>query len=78
LKVEDTVGEVYAVGVHPAASGRGLGRLLMEAGLARLRDRRVEAVTLYVEADNLPAVSLYRSLGFTDHTIDVQYARTDA
>lgn len=78
LKVEDTVGEVYAVGVHPAASGRGLGRLLMEAGLARLRDRRVEAVTLYVEADNLPAVSLYRSLGFTDHTIDVQYSRTDA
>lgn len=78
LKVEDTVGEVYAVGVHPAAGGRGLGRLLMEAGLTRLRERSVEAITLYVEADNVPAVSLYRSLGFTDHTIDVQYARTDA
>ncbi|KQM15752.1 hypothetical protein ASF83_07425 [Plantibacter sp. Leaf171] len=78
LKIEETVGEVYAVGVHPAAGGRGLGRLLMEAGMARLRDRAVDAVTLYVEADNVPAVSLYRSLGFTDHTIDVQYARTDA
>jgi len=76
LKIEGTVGEVYAVGVHPAAGGHGLGRLLMEAGLARLQERSVESVTLYVEADNIPAVSLYRSLGFTDHTIDVQYART--
>ncbi|MGK9146332.1 mycothiol synthase [Plantibacter flavus] len=76
LKIEDGLGEVYAVGVHPAAGGRGLGRLLMEAGLARLREREVDSVSLYVEADNVPAVSLYRSLGFTDHTVDVQYART--
>lgn len=80
LKIEDMgehrIGEIYAVGVHPAAGGRGLGRLLMEAGLSRVQERHVDSVTLYVEADNVPAVSLYRSLGFTDHTIDVQYART--
>ncbi|WP_245570997.1 mycothiol synthase [Glaciibacter superstes] len=68
-------GEIYVIGIHPDAAGRGLGRVLMNAGLARLRDRGVTTATLYVEADNASAVHLYRSLGFTDHTVDVQYRR---
>jgi len=68
-------GEVYVVGVSPEWSGHGLGRRLMTAGLERLRQRGVTRATLYVEADNAPAVRLYRSLGFTDRTVDVQYRR---
>jgi len=81
LKIEEAeagaprVGEIYVIGVHPDAAGRGLGRTLMNAGLARLRERGCEAAALYVEADNEPAVRLYRSLGFTDFTVDVQYRR---
>lgn len=75
LKVEDDLGEIYVLGVSPDASGRGLGRTLTNAGLSRLRDRGVSTAALYVEADNEPAVRLYRSVGFTDHTIDVQYRR---
>ncbi|MCP2030149.1 mycothiol synthase [Okibacterium sp. HSC-33S16] len=71
LKIEGELGEVYVVGVD--APGRGLGRSLMQAGLERMRDRGCTTAALYVEADNVPAVKLYRSLGFTDHTIDVQY-----
>jgi mycothiol synthase len=71
---EETVGEFYAVGVSPDAQGSGLGRRLVNAGLARLRSRGIRAASLYVEADNLPAVALYRSVGFVDHTIDIQYA----
>ncbi|MDY7541391.1 MULTISPECIES: mycothiol synthase [unclassified Cryobacterium] len=77
LKLEQGAaeGEIYVVGVSAEWSGRGLGRRLMTAGLERLRQRGVTQATLYVEADNGPAVRLYRSLGFTDRTVDVQYRR---
>jgi mycothiol synthase len=82
LKVEEPdaegtrQGEIYVIGVHPDAAGRGLGRILMQAGLRRLRERGCTTAALYVEADNAGAVHLYRSLGFVDHTIDVQYRRS--
>ncbi len=79
LKVEPEnphSGEIYAIGVHPESSGKGIGRRLMDAGLARLDTIGATSATLYVEADNTAAVALYRSLGFTEHTIDVQYLRT--
>ena len=82
LKVDDSeagtaeLGEIYVLGVDPALAGRGLGRILLAAGLRRLAARGCTGAGLYVEADNDAAVHLYRSLGFTDHTIDVQYRRT--
>lgn len=80
LKVEadgdgERTGEFYAVGVAPSAQGTGLGRGLVNAGLARLAAQGIRISSLYVEADNTAAVRLYRSVGFTDHSIDIQYAR---
>ncbi len=72
---EPALGEVYVLGVDPAAHGRGLGRVLTLAGLHHLRDRGLDAVLLYVEADNAPAVRVYERLGFTVHAADVNYAR---
>lgn len=71
------VGEVYVLGVDPAAQGRGLGRTLTLAGLAHLRDRGAGEILLYVEADNDPAVALYRRVGFVhdDRDTHVQYTR---
>ncbi|WP_233199562.1 mycothiol synthase [Cryobacterium sp. N22] len=69
-------GEIYVLGVHPDAAGAGLGRALMVAGLARLRSRGCSSVELYVEAESTGPVRLYRSLGFTDRTVDVQYHRS--
>ncbi|WP_110181267.1 mycothiol synthase [Nocardioides solisilvae] len=70
-------GEVYVVGVDPAAQGRGLGRLLTRAGLDHLATRGVSEVILYVEADNEAAVATYTGLGFTHADADthVMYAR---
>lgn len=68
------VGEVYIVGIDPAAQGRGLGRLLTLAGLHHLRDRGLPEVLLYTEADNTAAVHTYTRLGFTTAHVDVAYA----
>ena len=74
LKVEDGIGEFYAVAVRPDLQGRGIGGVLMRAGTARLAGRGLSAAALYVEGDNEPALALYRRSGFTQHAIDVQYA----
>jgi mycothiol synthase len=75
LKVADDLGEFYAVGVSPDRQGEGIGRTLVEAGLNRLAESGIRESNLYVEADNEPAVRLYRSYGFTNHTVDIQYRR---
>ncbi|WP_420368890.1 mycothiol synthase [Curtobacterium sp. L1-20] len=74
LKVEDGIGEFYAVAVRPDLQGRRLGGVLMRAGTARLVGRGLSAAALYVEGDNEPALALYRRSGFEQHAIDVQYA----
>jgi mycothiol synthase len=74
LKVEDGIGEFYAVAVRPGLQGQGLGGVLMRAGVRRLAGRGLRAAALYVEGDNAPALALYRRTGFTEHAVDVQYA----
>ncbi|WP_411699245.1 mycothiol synthase [Conyzicola sp.] len=74
LKVEHGIGEFYVVGVSPDRQGEGIGRRLVEAGLSRLAERGIRVSSLYVEADNEPALRLYRSFGFDDYAVDVQYA----
>ncbi len=72
------LGEVYVVGVDPAAQGRGVGNLLTSVGVASLARRLADAaeptVLLYVESDNTAAVRTYQRLGFTVHSVDTAYA----
>jgi len=76
LKIEPGIGELYVVGVDPDRQGEGLGRLLVDAGLDELHRRGIDTAALYVEADNVPAVKLYESVGFTEYTVDIQYRFT--
>lgn len=50
--------------VHPSARGRGLAKHLMVRALRNLTMAGYESAGLRVEADNTPALALYRSLGF--------------
>ncbi|KRB77707.1 mycothiol synthase [Nocardioides sp. Root190] len=72
-------GEVYVLGISPAAQGRGLGKVLTIAGLHHLASRGVAEVLLYVEADNTAARRLYAGLGFGHAPQDthVQYRRAE-
>ncbi|WP_026553570.1 mycothiol synthase [Arthrobacter sp. H20] len=68
------MGEVYVVGVTPEAQGMGLGKALTIAGIEHLHSLDLQAIMLYVDADNTAAVALYRKLGFTRWDVDVMYA----
>jgi mycothiol synthase len=71
----EPIGEVYVLGVDPAAHGGGLGRALTLAGLHHLRERGLGAAMLYVDESNTAALGLYRALGFTLWSTDVAYRR---
>jgi mycothiol synthase len=75
------LGEVYVVGVDPAAQGRGLGATLTLVGLHHLAERLSDSpdptVMLYVEAENSAAVKTYQRLGFDVFIVDAAYARGD-
>jgi mycothiol synthase len=74
LKVENDRGEFYVVGVDPDHHSEHLGSLLFDAGLSRLAELGIRDAHLYVEADNEPALRLYRARGFSQDTIDIQYS----
>ncbi|HEY4991722.1 MAG TPA: mycothiol synthase, partial [Nakamurella sp.] len=71
----EPIGEVYVLGVDPAAGVRGLGGPLTAIGLDHLRRRGLRTVILYVEGDNDRAVRLYQRFGFSTHLTNVVYSR---
>ena len=65
------VGEVHNLALGPAARGQGFGGLLLDVGLAHLADAGCHEAILWVDADNTPALGLYRSRGFVPRWDDV-------
>ena len=57
-------GGTLGMGLVAAHRGRGLGRALLEATLARADAVGITRVELRVRTDNEPAIGLYRSCGF--------------
>ncbi|HJQ43720.1 MAG TPA: mycothiol synthase [Jatrophihabitantaceae bacterium] len=75
-KVHDAhTGEVYVLGVDPAAQGLRLGAALLERGLTYLYERGCREVLLYVDDDNTAAMHLYERARFHRYDVDVQWSR---
>lgn len=73
-KVDDKkTAEIYVLGVDPGHQHEGIGRQLMDAGFARMREQGIHSTHLYVEGDNAPAIALYESLGYAKASVDIQY-----
>ena len=59
------VGELKRMYIRPAARGRGLSRLLLDALVAVARDRGMRALVLETGTEQPEAIGLYTSYGFT-------------
>jgi mycothiol synthase len=68
------LGEVYVIATAPRVQGRGLGKLLLRAGLEHLSRAGCSRVLLYVDSDNTGAVEMYTAGGFVVARRDVCYA----
>jgi ribosomal-protein-alanine N-acetyltransferase len=64
--------EVHTIGVDPAYQGRGVGRRLLDE---LLNFAAGGVVHLEVRTDNVPAIALYRSVGFTQVGLRRRYYR---
>jgi mycothiol synthase len=71
----DPIGELYIMGVDPDFQGRGLGLAITVAALKYLRNQGIFSAMLYVDADNIQAISLYTKLGFQEWGRDVLYRK---
>ncbi|MFI5261668.1 MAG: GNAT family N-acetyltransferase [Candidatus Limnocylindrales bacterium] len=61
---DPTVGEVHALHVDPDAHRQGVGRALLAAAAASLRDRGARRAFLWVLADNSSARAFYEHQGW--------------
>jgi ribosomal-protein-alanine N-acetyltransferase len=59
-------GEILTVAVARTQRRSGLGWKLMDAVLRELHSARAEALFLEVDETNIPAIALYRRLGFRE------------
>ncbi len=56
------------VATHPDYRRQGIARMLTEAAIRATRDKHAAAIWLHVRSDNPGAISLYRQLGFLEHS----------
>jgi len=57
-------GRILMLGVAPDYRGKGIGKRLVLAGLARLKSKGLQVAELTVDSENKPACALYQSIGF--------------
>jgi mycothiol synthase len=67
------IGEIYITAVDPEYAGLGIGKALTITALNYLKYQGLNDAMLYVDAENLAAIALYKSLGFTQFGRDVLY-----
>lgn len=69
-------GRIYMLGVAPKYRSKGIGRLLLLAGLSHLKSKGVEVAELTVDSQSGAACSLYESVGFKVSSTTLWYEKT--
>ncbi len=59
-------GVIGSMGLTPGFQGQGLSKPLLRSGMAYLVSAGADRIRLEVDAENTPAVQLYRSMGFAE------------
>ena len=67
------IGELYITAIDQRFRGQQIGKALTITVLNYLKYRGLASVMLYVDEENLAAVSLYKSLGFEQSGKDLMY-----
>jgi len=68
-------GHVISIAVLPEYQRKGIGQALMKEAMLRMRTYKAKECYLEVRATNIPAINMYRKLGFeTSRTIRGYYA----
>lgn len=65
------------MGLLPAYRGRGIGRKLLSAALAKARSNGITRVELEVRSDNTRAIKLYEHMGFAREALKRNGMRFD-
>jgi len=71
MMLRGPAGALYDILVDPAQRGQGVGRMLLEAALAALRERGAPRVVLSTAEGNEPAQRLFASAGFRRTMIEM-------
>jgi len=72
-------GHVISIAVLPEHQRKGIGEALMEEAMLRMRLYKAKECYLEVRVSNIPAINLYKKLGFeTSRTVRGYYADGEA
>jgi GNAT superfamily N-acetyltransferase len=79
IVIGDREVELAKMGVRPSAQGKGAGRMLVEAALARAREMGMRRIYIETNSGLGPALKLYRDAGFKPlkQAVPSPYARAD-
>ena len=75
--VEPEVYEFTKMGVAENFQGKKIGEMLSQVAIQYAKDKKAKKIILYSNTKLVPAISLYRKLGFTEARLDGPYERSD-
>lgn len=68
-------GRIFMLGADPDYRGKGVGKKVLLAGLAHLKNKGLPVAELTVDSENNVACALYRSVGFEVRTSSLWYEK---
>ena len=72
---DEPAGEIHMIGSDPAYQGQGIGKKVLLAGLAYLKEKGVKKAYLSVDSENESALTLYYSVGFELYRKTIWYEK---